>query len=185
MFLVSSRSCLRSIHWSQLLSWKWRCSWSSADRRCSNYIWVINNFIAYRGATYIRGFTLVASYEQDQWCHMTSPRHNRYNQSISTIKKYVQIYKIVLIRKWKPTFVFWNKNYMHWSCSCLWLRKNCTNIFSGVMENELINHKFVNWYPGACSSACFSTSCTFQKVGFFAGLYTLLHVIFVTIILPY
>ena len=27
--------------------WEWRCSWSSADRRCSNYIWVINNFIAY------------------------------------------------------------------------------------------------------------------------------------------
>ena len=27
---------------------------SSADRRCSNYIWVINNFIAYQGASYIR-----------------------------------------------------------------------------------------------------------------------------------
>ena len=26
---------------------KWRCSWSSADRRCTNYIWVINNFIDY------------------------------------------------------------------------------------------------------------------------------------------
>ena len=26
---------------------EWRCSWSSADRRCSNYIWVIKNFIAY------------------------------------------------------------------------------------------------------------------------------------------
>ena len=26
---------------------KSRCSWSSADRRCSNYIWVIDNFIAY------------------------------------------------------------------------------------------------------------------------------------------
>ena len=25
----------------------WRCSWSSANRRCSNYIWVINKFIAY------------------------------------------------------------------------------------------------------------------------------------------
>ena len=25
----------------------WRCCWSSADRRCSNYIWVINNLIAY------------------------------------------------------------------------------------------------------------------------------------------
>ena len=30
-----------------VLSREWRCSWSSADRRCSNYICVINNFIAY------------------------------------------------------------------------------------------------------------------------------------------
>ena len=59
MLLASSRSCLRSIHWSQLVSWEWRCSWSSANRRCSNYIWVINNFIAYWGATYIRGFTVM------------------------------------------------------------------------------------------------------------------------------
>ena len=40
MFLILSCSCLCPIHWSQLLSWEWRCSWSSADRRCSNYIWV-------------------------------------------------------------------------------------------------------------------------------------------------
>ena len=26
---------------------EWRCSWSNANRRCSKYIWVINNFIAY------------------------------------------------------------------------------------------------------------------------------------------
>ena len=26
----------------------------SADRRCSNYIWVINNIIAYQSASYIR-----------------------------------------------------------------------------------------------------------------------------------
>ena len=45
MFLISSCSCLRPIHWSQVLSQEWRCSWSSADRLCSNYIWVINNFI--------------------------------------------------------------------------------------------------------------------------------------------
>ena len=51
-----------SIHWSQVLSWEWRCSWSSADRRCSNYIWVINNFIAYKGGTYIRGFTVGLHY---------------------------------------------------------------------------------------------------------------------------
>ena len=36
---------------------EWRCSWSSGDRRCSNYIWVIN-FIAYKGVTYIRGLTV-------------------------------------------------------------------------------------------------------------------------------
>ena len=42
-----------------MLSWEWRCSWSSGDRRCSNYIWVINNFITYWGVTYIRGFTVV------------------------------------------------------------------------------------------------------------------------------
>ena len=29
-----------------------------SDRRCSSYTWVINIFIAYRGATYVRGFTV-------------------------------------------------------------------------------------------------------------------------------
>ena len=38
---------LCAIYWSQVLSGAWRCSWSSADRRRSNYIWVINNLIAY------------------------------------------------------------------------------------------------------------------------------------------
>ena len=31
--------------WSQILSGEWRCSWSSADRWCSNYIRVINNLM--------------------------------------------------------------------------------------------------------------------------------------------
>ena len=44
MFLVSSCSCLCAKHGSQLLSREWRCSWSSADRRCSNYIWVMKQF---------------------------------------------------------------------------------------------------------------------------------------------
>ena len=58
MILVSSCSCLCPIHWSQVLSREWRCSWSSADRRCSNYIWVIDNFIANLGASYIRDLTV-------------------------------------------------------------------------------------------------------------------------------
>ena len=39
----------------QVWSPEWRCSWSSSDRRCSNYIWVINNFTAYQGAAFIWG----------------------------------------------------------------------------------------------------------------------------------
>ena len=55
MFLISSCRCLCPIHWSLVLSQEWRCSWSSTDSRCSNYSWMIINFIAYQGATYIRG----------------------------------------------------------------------------------------------------------------------------------
>ena len=58
MFLFFSDSCLCPIHCSLVLSGEWRCSWSSADRRCSNYICVINNFIAYKDATYIRDLTV-------------------------------------------------------------------------------------------------------------------------------
>ena len=58
MFLASACSCLCAMYWSQVLSGEWRCSWSSAERRCSNYIWVINNFIAYQGAPYIRDSTV-------------------------------------------------------------------------------------------------------------------------------
>ena len=47
MCLVSSCSCLCPIRWCNVLSREWRCSWNSADRRCPNLIWVINNFIAY------------------------------------------------------------------------------------------------------------------------------------------
>ena len=58
MILLSSCSCLCPIHWSQVLSREWRCSWSSADRRCPNYIWLINNLIAYQSASYIRDLTV-------------------------------------------------------------------------------------------------------------------------------
>ena len=58
MSLVSSCSCLCPIYWSHASSWEWRCSWSSTDRPCSDYISVINNLIAHKGATYIRDLTV-------------------------------------------------------------------------------------------------------------------------------
>ena len=44
-----------------MLGQVWRCSWSSVDKRYYNYIWVIQKFIAYYGATYIRGFKVISS----------------------------------------------------------------------------------------------------------------------------
>ena len=58
MILISSWSRLCPILWSPVLSREWRCCWSSADRRCSNYIWVVDNLIAYYGASYIRDLTV-------------------------------------------------------------------------------------------------------------------------------
>ena len=116
MFLVSSCSCLRSIHWSQVLSWEWRCSWSSADRRCSNYIWVINNFIAYLGATYIRGFTALNSllpgrYGYDFTCLYS--KHNWYHE-----------YSGNLSLEWMPEHLVDGKSTLtpsHYLSQC-WLR---------------------------------------------------------------
>ena len=58
MFFILPCSCRCIIHWSQELSREWGCSWSSANRQCSNYIWVIINFIAYWGVIYTRGLTM-------------------------------------------------------------------------------------------------------------------------------
>ena len=57
--LKDSRTVLQLSLPNPLLGRERRCSWSSADRRCSNYIWVIDNFIANLGESYIRGFTVV------------------------------------------------------------------------------------------------------------------------------
>ena len=58
ILLESACSGLCATYWSQVLSGEWRCSWSSADRQCSNCIWLINNWIAYKGASYIRDLTV-------------------------------------------------------------------------------------------------------------------------------
>ena len=58
MLLESACSCHFAIYWSQVLIGKWRCIWSNADRRCSNYIWSINNLVAYKGGSYIRDLTV-------------------------------------------------------------------------------------------------------------------------------
>ena len=68
MFLLLSCCCLWPSHWSQVWRREWRCSWSSADRRCSNYFWVINNFIAQQCASYIRDLTVFSDFSILPYC---------------------------------------------------------------------------------------------------------------------
>ena len=71
-----SCSCLCPIHWSHVWSREWRCGWSSADRRCCNYIWVINNFIVYWDVTYIRGLTVELPVDYHHvMCHFHAVRY--------------------------------------------------------------------------------------------------------------
>ena len=45
-YLLSSLEVVFApFHWIQVWSREWRCTWTSTDKRCSNYIWVISNFI--------------------------------------------------------------------------------------------------------------------------------------------
>ena len=82
IYLVSSCSCLCQVHWSQMLSREWRCSWNSAD----NYIWVINDFTAHEGAVYIRGLTVHKSsayiylilFLNSCYCFQTNVMMHRY-----------------------------------------------------------------------------------------------------------
>ena len=70
-----------AIYWSKVYSREWSCSWSSTDT--SNYIWVINNFIVYQGAAYVRCFTVrYILYDiTSQW--MTTNRLSSHIDSLS------------------------------------------------------------------------------------------------------
>ena len=119
MHLVPSCSCLYPIRWSQVLSWEWRCSWSSVDRRCSNYIWVINNSIAYQSASYIRDLTA---------CHHTAPlgdnnstplhinyslapvKWSHFFSANNTARSGIDRWITWIIRSWKYSSLQWRHN---------------------------------------------------------------------------
>ena len=138
MFLIPSCSCLCPIHWSQVLSLEWKCSWSSGDRRCSNYIWVISKFIVYYGATYIRGLT-VYQLPLSQWwpCQW----HTRLAHLCITMPQWVKM----------------NKNafpYYHWPDGCqtiilisdgiLLIRPLGTNFSEIIIEIQTFSFKKIH-----------------------------------------
>ena len=95
------------IPWGQMLSREWNGG-SSADRRCSNYIWVIDNFIAYLCAPCIRTFTVLS-----HWCVVTCVCQSTSSLLVQIIKQchllpsrysltsfsWLRIYKIYVLCK--------------------------------------------------------------------------------------
>ena len=91
---------------------EWRCSWSSADRRCSNYIWVIDNFIAFQGTSYIRGFTVVifvswmASFVEPDWYQCSH---------LSVMIEATRPANIYIVRKWPTQFWHYDITSRQWA----------------------------------------------------------------------
>ena len=129
MFFISFCSGLCAIYWSQVLSREWRCSWCSADRRCSNYIWVIDNFIAKWGAPYIRGFTVIIHLHSatcasssflglagisdiPKWYHWKLTlcwwmKHNLMGRTYGFLYVTMTHYKLVCINPCHAEFILW------------------------------------------------------------------------------
>ena len=92
MFPVSACNCLWAIYLCQVLSREWRCSWSSANRRCFNSIWVINNLIAYLSA--------VLYYRLDSIYLLMIIRISVLHH-VSIIKSDYYSLAIVMVRQWR------------------------------------------------------------------------------------
>ena len=134
------------------MCWEWRCSWSSADRRCSNYIWVINNLIAYKGVSYIRDLTVLT---MQRWCHCSptrscqsiavphgwtqSPEKNiRNNNNLKRdqfkfINNSLLQKKLLRISSWQPSQCSWNVFF--------WSSDNMPDDFEQIIKHFEKNHE--------------------------------------------
>ena len=117
---LSSYSCLSAPYYSQVLSREWSCNWSSACRRCSNYIWVIIIFIANYGVTYIRGLA-VGQYHCFIW--LGSLRYWVINNHwLRMIMIKLHAFPILILHQRGPLYLTWinvnhrmENNYIHYN----------------------------------------------------------------------
>ena len=129
-----------------MLSWEWRCSWGSADRRCSNYIWVINNFIAYQGASYIRDITVstVGSYYDAVQYGMILLTATEIDTQTMNLQK------TSLQRKlWNVYFDYFEENWPYYDSSALTHWGRVTNI---CIDYLTIINSDKGLSPGQCQA---------------------------------
>ena len=149
MFLVSSCSCLSLIHWSQALNWEWRWSWSSANRRGSNYIWMINKqvncllrcdlyyrFDSSDAAIYHHGLLSTFSSGNDL-LHLSHRAITWSSADLSSVGP---------LRILQTSMKFWNKLKRFHSRKCFWkcCLQNCKKSIVFIQENafEKMNFDF-------------------------------------------
>ena len=138
-----------------MLSRKWRCSWSSTDSRCSNYIWGINNFIAHRGASYmlLMRLLLICSFSE----------HIKSGKSITQ-----EVVAVVALRKpgqkWPSV-----GSETHSSDRKAWsgrFRKCCQAGPTPILRTNEVQYKLNSddnddlYFPGLCTSPIRMTLCT-------------------------
>ena len=87
-----------------VLNREWRCSWSSADRRCSNYFWMIKNFIAYKGAPYIIDFTVTTTKHNKTWLNRIHISYSTWGGSTLTHTSYNIVFlSFLMFCRWTPS----------------------------------------------------------------------------------
>ena len=156
MILLSSCACLCPIHWGQVLSREWRCSWSSADRRCSNYIWVINSFIGFSEVPYIRCFTVITVWYQRQYI-------------LRIMHKFMLCY--VLLWLGKDQFKPYPSGLLHWHWGIvkqpqrIWVNKS-----HGATRNSWYKHNkhrpYAYFMETLCTSLYSSVLLSWKKKSF-------------------
>ena len=143
MYLVSSCSCLCPRQWSQVSNREWRCSWSSADRWCSNYIWVIDNFIAHYSAFYITDLTVgigeILSSPYSTVMDRSLSRTNLFDwQGANLACEARQIerdwYGLTLIATWINIYIVWDE------ITCPFSKFSCCPVQVWERINNVITH---------------------------------------------
>ena len=133
MFLVSSSSCLCPVHWSHVFSREWSCSWSSTDRWCSNYIWVVNNLIAYKGVTYSRDLTVDAMKQSGN--PLTSSNGNMFHITGSLCREFTSHRWIPLTKSRDTALMF--------SLICVWINSWVNNREAGDLRCHHAHHNVI------------------------------------------
>ena len=116
MFLVSSCSFLCPFHWNQMLSRERRCSWSSADRRCSNYICVVFSLIVHLSALHIRDLTVCnkPGFYQSFTCSVELFWGNIRHKLLSVISPASKVMFIYMLSSQGITPIIWWMKIKYW-----------------------------------------------------------------------